>query len=734
MMQSDVSLVHGRAGGTSLVLAVDPDVAPHVIYWGPDLGELPDALVESMAVANVEALSGNAPGLPVRVPLIPENRTGWNGRPGLVGHRQAGTSWSPRLLTEEVDFECDHVTVGDDGVVTTGPGLWRILTRDRHDSLSVLTEIDLMPVGMVRIRARLVNEGSQDYGLEELSVALPLPLEATELLDFSGRWGRERAPIRVPFDLGSRVHEQRRGRTGFDAPMMMFAGEHGFGFRHGQVWGVHTAFSGNLRVWAEKCPDGRQLIGGGELLLPGEISLGAGEDYASPWVYFCQARGLDRAAARIHTWLRSRRDHPDAERPVTLNVWEAVYFDHDLDHLVELAESASEIGVERFVLDDGWFQGRHDPTAGLGDWYPDDLHWPDGLVPLSRRVHDLGMQFGLWFEPEMVNPDSDLARAHPEWIMAVGEGWPVEWRHQQVLNLSVPEAFEYIHTRMSALVGEYGVDYIKWDHNRDLLEPGNQLAGGRACVHEQTLATYRLMDLLTEEHPGLEIESCSSGGARIDLEMAQHAVRFWPSDCIDPLERQSIMRWTEQLIPLEMLGNHVASPKSRTTGRVSALSFRAGTALWGHFGVEWDVSKASAGERSELAEWIRFYKEKRHLLFSGDLVRGDSAEGSLWVQGVVSQDRREALFELTTRHRSAISPRSRFRLPGLEPDMSYRVRPVIVAQPPEGLFAPPWFGERGEGVVMTGRMLDLFGLHTPKLFTDQVLLFSATAVADEDGD
>ncbi|MGO3795655.1 MAG: alpha-galactosidase [Pauljensenia sp.] len=728
MMHSDVTMVHGRAGGTSLVMAIDPDVAPQVLYWGPDLGELPGELLKNLATAHVEALSGNAPGVPVRVPVIPENRTGWNGRPGLVGHRGAGRAWSPRLTPQDVQLECSEMVVDLDGVATTGPGVWRIRLEDARDGLSVLTEVHLMQEGMVRIRARLLNEASEDYHLEELSVALPLPLEAKEILDFSGRWGRERAPIRVPFELGCRLHEQRRGRTGFDAPMMMFTGEQGFGFRHGQVWGIHSAFSGNLRVWAEKCPDGRQLIGGGELLLPGEMTLATGEAYSTPWVYFCQAEGLDEAADRVHSWLRSRPGHPDTNRPVTLNVWEAVYFDHDLRHLVELAESAAGIGVERFVLDDGWFRGRHDPTAGLGDWYPDEDHWPNGLLPLSSRVHELGMEFGLWFEPEMVNPDSDLARAHPEWVMATSEEWPVEWRHQQVLNLAIPEAYEYVRSRMSELVREYRIDYIKWDHNRDLLEPGNQLAGGRACVHEQTLASYRLMDSLTEDHPGLEIESCSSGGARIDLEMAQHAVRFWPSDCIDPLERQSIMRWTEQLIPLEMLGNHVASPKSRTTGRVSALSFRAGTALWGHFGIEWDVSTATPAERAELSEWISFYKSKRDLLFTGRLVRGDSAEDSLWIQGVIDRDRREALYELTTRHRSAISPRGRFRLPGLDPDTMYRVRPVVVAEPPEGLFAPPWFGQSFEGVVMTGRMLDQFGLHTPKLFTDQVLLFSATAV------
>lgn len=193
-----------------------------------------------------------------------------------------------------------------------------------------------------------------------------------------------------------------------------------------------------------------------------------------------------------------------------LNTWEAVYFDQDVAVLTELAELAAEIGVERFVLDDGWFRHRRDDHAGLGDWYVDESVWPGGLHAFADHVREAGMQFGLWFEPEMINVDSDLARAHPEWILSAGYRLPPEGRHQQVLDLAEPGAFAYILERMSALITEYGIAYIKWDHNRDLVEPG-RAAHGRAGVHEQTRAVYRLIDTLKSRHPGLEIESCSSG-------------------------------------------------------------------------------------------------------------------------------------------------------------------------------------------------------------------------------
>ena len=345
-----------------------------------------------------------------------------------------------------------------------------------------------------------------------------------ELLDLSGRWGRERSPQRRGFTVGVHLREGRRGRTGADAATVLHAGTPGFGFAQGEVWGVHTGWSGNHTHYAERLATGEQVVGGGELLLPGEVVLTEGESYTSPWVYGSYGTGLDAVARRFHRYLRSRPQHPATPRPVTLNTWEAVYFDHRLEPLVELAEKAAAIGVERFVLDDGWFGSRRDDHAGLGDWWVSPEVWPQGLHPLVDRVTQLGMQFGLWVEPDMVNLDSDIARAHPEWVMATGGRTPVPSRHQQVLNLGIPECYAHIRDALFAILAEYDIAYLKWDHNRDLVDAGSH-PDGRPGVHAQTLAVYRLLDELRAAHPRLGIESCSSGGGRVDLGILQRTDR-----------------------------------------------------------------------------------------------------------------------------------------------------------------------------------------------------------------
>ena len=325
---------------------------------------------------------------------------------------------------------------------------------------------------------------------------------------------------------------------------------------------------------------------------------------------------------------------------MVLNTWEAVYFDHNLTTLIELADSAAELGVERFVLDDGWFRGRRDDHAGLGDWYVDETLWPSGLTPLIDAVTSRGMEFGLWVEPEMVNLDSDVVRAHPEWIVGPsvqsykdGGRLPLEWRHQHIIDLVNPDAWQYIYDRVDALLRENNISYLKWDQNRDLLEHGH---AGRASVHEQTLAAYRLFDALKAAHPGVEIESCSSGGARVDLGILERTDRIWASDCNDALERQTIQRWTGLVVPPELVGGHVGPTTSHTTARTHDLSFRALTALFGHFGMEWDVRQVQGAEREELKRFIGIYKEHRGLIHSGRMVRADLADESLMLHGVVA--------------------------------------------------------------------------------------------------
>jgi len=450
---------------------------------------------------------------------------------------------------------------------------------------------------------------------------------------------------------------------------------------------------------------------------------------------------LDAVARRFHTFLRSRDAHPTSERPVTLNVWEAVYFNHSSVPLFDLATLAASVGVERFVLDDGWFSSRRDEHSGLGDWWVSDEVWPQGLTPLIDKVTGLGMQFGLWFEPEMVNPDSDVARAHPEWIMAADPSrWPVESRYQQVLNLGISDCYDHVRDAIMALLGTYDIDYIKWDHNRDLVEAGDQTKG-RPGVRSQTLAFYRLLDEIRGAFPALEIESCSSGGARIDLEVLQRTDRVWTSDCIDPQERQLMHRWTTQLIPPELMGAHIASDVSHTTGRAHTLGFRAASAIFGHLGIEWDLRQATELQLSELRNWISFHKEHRTLLHSGDMVRLDFADESLIGHGVVAADKRSALYSFASVGRSVTSMLGRVRLTGLDPTRRYRVRPVVPGGALPGLIPPPWWGvdvlaakdtgvaeadrKSGDvvGIEATGRVLATVGLTHPVVNPEQVVLY-----------
>jgi alpha-galactosidase len=404
---------------------------------------------------------------------------------------------------------------------------------------------------------------------------------------------------------------------------------------------------------------------------------------------------------------------------VVHNTWEAVYYDHRLERLTELADVAARIGVERFVLDDGWFRHRRNDTAGLGDWYVDESVWPDGLGPLIRHVRGLGMEFGLWVEPEMVNPDSDLFREHPDWVLAQPGRLPPSWRHQHVLDLVNPAAYAYILERLDALLTGNDIAFLKWDHNRDLLEPDH---GGRPGAHAQTLAIYRLLDELRARHPDVEIESCASGGARVDLGILARTDRVWASDTNDALERQHIQLWTQLLLPPELVGSHVGPMEAHTTGRRHSLSFRAATALFGHFGIEWDIASASAEERDALAAAIAVYRDLRPLLHGGEVVRADHADPSALLHGVVAPDRSEAVFAYVQLTASTLATPGVARLPGLDPDRAYRVEPIMVAGPPRTsqIRPPPWYADGG--VTVTGRLAAEAGVQLPLLTPEQALV------------
>jgi alpha-galactosidase len=697
-------IVHLRAESVSVV--IDARTAPAVVHWGTPLGALSDVDLATLADGVVAPIPPNAPGVPVPIGLLPSARAGYPGRPGVRGHR-SGVDWLPSLALTSTDVDGETATF-----TSAGAGLRAVST------------VELTPSGVLRVRHAVTNDAGDPYTVDAVEAALPVPAQATELLDLTGRWVREKHPQRRAFDMGSWVRENRRGRTGHDATPALLAGTTGFGFRTGEVWAVHVAWSGNHVTYGERVHEGRGVLGGGELLTSGEVILAPGETYESPWLYAAYSpAGIDGVSSAFHTWLRSRDSHPVRPRPVVLNTWEAVYFDHDLTRLRGLADVAARVGVERFVLDDGWFRHRRDDTAGLGDWYVDDDVWPDGLAPLIEHVTGLGMEFGIWVEPEMINPDSDLYRAHPDWVLAPGDGTlPIPSRNQQVLDLANRDAYEYVLDRLDELLRDNDVAFVKWDHNRDLTAAGH---GPRPGVHAQTLATYRLLDELRARHPAVEIESCSSGGGRTDLEILARTDRVWASDTNDALERQTIQRWTALLLPLELIGAHVGPPRAHTTGRTQSLSFRVATALFGHFGIEWDIASASEEDRSALTAAVAFYKQSRALLHTGHLVRGDHPDPSATVTGVVARDGSSAVYsyaQLTSTERTVPAL---MRLPGLDPTRRYAVAAVAPGGDPFTLQT----SETGwTTTVLPGAVLTNVGIRPPVLGPEQAWLVTLTAV------
>ncbi|WP_433894240.1 alpha-galactosidase [Streptomyces sp. CA-111067] len=715
--------VHLRAAGTSLLVELTEPV-PRVLHWGADLGELPEQDAAALALTAEGPVLKNAIDRPRQFTIWPTEADGWSGTPAHQGHL-AGTATAPRPATTATSYQADPA----------GGGELIVAMSDCAGSLDITVTYRLEPSGVLAVGAEISRSAtardrhSEPYDLSALTTLLPLPRRATEILDFTGKWSRERSPQRRPLVHGTHSREVRRGKSGPDSPYLLTVGVPGFGFRSGEVWAVHVAWSGDQRYLVEQLPEGAgghaSVLGGGELLRSGEIRLGPGDTYRAPVCHFAwSADGLDGLADRFHDLLRARPGHPRTPRPVVLNSWEAVYFDHDLDRLRRLAERAAEVGVERFVLDDGWFTGRRSDRAGLGDWTVDADVWPDGLFPLADHVRELGMEFGLWVEPEMVNPDSELARAHPDWILGPTAGPGPSSRHQYVLDLANPEVEAYLLDALDRLVREYGIGYLKWDHNRELHEAVHG-ADDRPVSHAQVIALYRLLDALRARHPGLEIESCASGGGRIDLGILARTDRVWTSDCNDPLERQSIQRWSGQLLPPELLGAHVGPAASHTTARVASHSFRLATALFGHPGIEQDITGCTPQELARLTAWTALYRELRPLLHSGRTVRADLPGEATALHGVVARDGTAALYAWVRLTTSPEAQSGRVPLPGLDPTAHYqlRIRTDLGHPSLHQASGPSWFTRAQETwLPLPGTALTLAGLPMPTLNPEQALL------------
>jgi len=703
------------APDASLILACAKGAPPSVIYWGAALPENVDAAqMESLFFR--QAMHGVAD---VALPLSFAMEPGL-GHPmmqGFAAHR-GGKDWCSLFDVCKVERR---------------PHGAKIICRDERTRLGLEYDIDFDPAtGVLSIRTDLTNYGAAALDVTEVMTAcLPVPEHMTEIIGFTGRWTQEFTQDRVQRSAGTCLRENRSGRTShFSYPAMLLATS-STNETAGEAYGFHLAWSGNHRLRVDTLTDGRVLTSLGALLLPGEVRLAPGETFASPEIVAAYgADGLSALSRKFHEHVRTKLLRPAMRfkpRPVHYNTWEAVYFDHDVAKLKELATRAADIGVERFVLDDGWFGGRRHDRAGLGDWTVSADVYPDGLKPLVDHVTALGMEFGLWFEPEMVNPDSELYRAHPDWVLGVEGVDQVPFRSQLALDISRTEVADYIFHAIDAVLRDHDISYIKWDMNRDLSHPGG--ASGTAKAFAQITALYALLDRVRAAHPDVEIESCSSGGARADMGVLAHSDRVWTSDSNDALDRQYIQRGASFFLPPEVMGCHVGPARCHVSGRRLSMDMRAATALVGHMGLELNLLTERPSDLDTLKSAIALHKRHRALLHDGDLVRLDTAP-QIMASGVVARDRSEALYSVAYVLSDPQVLPERVRFAGLDPDRNYLVKLIwpTIWQPIKGPSAIERLGLNQDGATFSGAALTQGGLQLPHAHPETCLLFYVEAI------
>ncbi|MBI1682196.1 alpha-galactosidase [Caulobacter hibisci] len=682
---------------TSLIVDCRGD-APAVLHWGPKLS--PDLDPAELVLLATHEAAPCSPIAPAPLALSPLLGHGFPGSPGLQAHRD-GLGWATFTRIERVE--------------RISPSVVEIVSIDDHDALTLVHRLELDADQDVLVATtKVINTGDQALTIDACPApTLPLPPEATHLINLDGRWSGEFQMRRTPLGQGATVRENRRGRSSHDAFPGLIAECAPASEATGEVYGFHLGWSGNHRIHAETLSDARAFVQLGELFMPGEMRLAPGAAYDSPKLYAAWSdAGLSGLSRAYHDLVRARPEHARLRakpRPVHYNTWEAVYFDHDQDKLAQLVDAAAAIGAERFVLDDGWFNGRRDDTAGLGDWYVDAGVYPNGLKPLTDRVLAAGMEFGLWVEPEMVNPASDLFRAHPEWVLGCAPAPQLSFRNQLVLDFGRAEVREHLYARLDALLTEHPIAYLKWDMNRDISHPGGQ--DGSAGAHAHVLGLYAVLDRLRTAHPAVEIESCASGGGRADLGVLERTDRIWTSDSNDALDRLSIQKGASLFLPAELMGAHVGPTDCHITGRRVSMATRVSTALFGHFGIEANLLALTDDERAELAEGVALHKTLRELIHTGDLHRLDRpANESAF--GIVSKDRGQAVFSYTLVREQDAYFAGRLRLTGLDADARYQVR----------LVWPKAFVTRSSlvdvlraGVALDGRNLMTVGLQLPRM-------------------
>ena len=530
--------------------------------------------------------------------------------------------------------------------------------------------------------ARFENEQETPWELNRaMSISLDLPDCRYEMLDLAGASLRERYADFHRLHLGVQSIHSMRGHSSHQFnPFLALKRENG-DENTGEVIGISLVYSGNFLAQAEVDTMGTLRVMAG--IHPEGFCwcLGKGEQFQTPEAVLVYSdQGLNGMSQVFHKLYRTRLARGywrDRERPILVNNWEATYMKFDEQTIYGIAKKAKELGIELFVLDDGWFGKRDDDTSSLGDWTPNREKLPGGIQGIARSVTELGMQFGLWFEPEMVSQRSELYQAHPDWILGSSERRLCMGRHQYVLDFSKDEVVEYIGDRMEDILRSSPISYVKWDMNRsisDLFSVGRGREHQGTVYHRQILGIYRLYDRLTRDFPKILFESCASGGGRFDPGILYYAPQGWLSDDTDGAERVKIQYGTSYVYPISSMGNHVSAVPNHQTFRSVPLAARAACAYFGAFGYELDLNLLTKEEQEQVREQVRFVKEHRRFLHTGIFYRLRSPfeeNEAAWT--VVSEDRKQALVAVFRCRQPVNRGYDRLRLAGLCPEWEYTI-------------------------------------------------------------
>jgi alpha-galactosidase len=669
----------------SLVLASFDNRLPEAVYWGP---ALPTG--ENLETLSAAVIADVAPGMVDRnagLSLCPEASENFTGQSGLTARNSAGTPLMP-------SFRFESEATSEHGLT--------LVFADKNLGLSLVFDLALTPeTSLLKLQTRL--ESANEITVDWLAApVLPVPAHTGEMIEFSGRWCGEFLTRRLPFAPGVRVRDNRTSRTDHaHFPGLIVCGA-GTSNTAGEAFAFHYGWSGGHKMVAEELADGRRQVQFGHAT----ASLSSGRHFVSAPLYATySAAGFNGAAVRFQ---RHARDHvvqgARTPRPVHYNCWEAVYFNHDLEELKAIASHAADLGAERFVLDDGWFGRRDDDTSSLGDWVIDKRKYPEGLTPLIDHIKALGMEFGIWFEPEMVNEDSDLYRAHPDWVL--GHADQIRGRQQLVLDMSRRDVRDYLYAHIADVLQNNDIGYIKWDHNRILPVVDARQAEG----------FYELVDRLRADFPGVEIESCSSGGGRIDFGVLERTHRVWLSDSNDALERQRIQHDAALFLPASVTGSHVGPRHCHTSGRTLDIRLRAWTAAQRHMGFEMDPRELTDEEAGILREVTNWWKANRDWMMQADILRLDSADPAIISELQLSRDGGQFVaFAALTRPSDQILPRP-LRLTGLDPQARYRISLVNRDEAPPLSRGAPLL--KAQDLEASGRYLMSHGLTLPWRFPE----------------